>query len=346
MTAKTSRSVLMTIISIIVFSISWIYQSAKGFHLNSSRFPFQKDLRTSCHRNMVKASTTKLEESRGSFLSKKSSSKSGKKIVLIRHGCTYMNEYLSKAGCGWGDAGFTDIFPEEDKVALYRDTPLSPTGQAQAKLLSQQLKFRHSHILEEIEIIAVSPLTRALQTVELALLPNVKPLQKINGEKMALDKDLNTKMFFGNSKRNNKEVPVVALPLAAERMYLVSDIGSKTSKLAGNFPYVDFDSEFETSESEWWFKLKHAEKYREWRPNGRGQTYAYPGEPQDAFDSRMSSLYDWLAKREESCICLVCHWGVLEWLTGDDFDNCEMRVLDFNELRCNIATKQDLITED
>ena len=41
------------------------------------------------------------------------------------------------------------------------------------------------------------------------------------------------------------------------------------------------------------------------------------------------SLYDWLAQRPESTIALICHWGVLEWLTGYDFDNCEMRVIDF-----------------
>jgi len=26
-------------------------------------------------------------------------------------------------------------------------------------------------------------------------------------------------------------------------------------------------------------------------------------------------------------------WGVLEWLTGYNFDNCEMRVIDFAEMK-------------
>ena len=36
---------------------------------------------------------------------------SNKRIVLIRHGCTYMNEYLSIPGSRWGDPNFTDVFP-------------------------------------------------------------------------------------------------------------------------------------------------------------------------------------------------------------------------------------------
>lgn len=62
-------------------------------------------------------------------------------------------------------------------------------------------------------------------------------------------------------------------------------------------------------------------------------TGAQPGEIESAFNKRMVSLYDWLESREETIIALICHWGVLEWLTGYDFDNCEMRVVDFTVMK-------------
>lgn len=34
-------------------------------------------------------------------------------------------------------------------------------------------------------------------------------------------------------------------------------------------------------------------------------------------------------QRKEQTIALVCHWGVIDFLIDEDFDNCEMRVVDF-----------------
>jgi len=48
----------------------------------------------------------------------------------------------------------------------------------------------------------------------------------------------------------------------------------------------------------------------------------------------MKQLYEWIEEREESTICIVCHWGVLEWLTGERFENCEVRVVDFDDVKC------------
>ena len=74
----------------------------------------------------------------------------GKTIVLIRHGCTYMNEYLSRPGSRWGDPGFTDVFSAEggqrggETDRFYRDSPLSPRGVRQAGRLSSRLGSRLS----------------------------------------------------------------------------------------------------------------------------------------------------------------------------------------------------------
>ena len=273
-----------------------------------------------------------------------------KQVVLIRHGCTYMNEYLSNPGCQWGDADFTDIFPSaaqeenevDEKKRKYRDSPLSPRGVRQAQNLSNQLlnkRAQYQNVMNEIDLIVVSPLTRALQTTELGLKPYFDSIDP-NREQ-------------GSNVASNFIPPIIALPYAAERLYLISDVGMSTSKLKARFPYVDFESEFQTKEEKekWWFSLlesnddndsdqyyelkdivigtKQKSKYEEWRPRDERQKYAHPGEPDDYFYKRMSNLVNWINSREEKTIAIVCHWGVIDCLIGEDFENCEMRVVDF-----------------
>jgi broad specificity phosphatase PhoE len=237
-----------------------------------------------------------------------------------------MNEYLSIPGSRWGDANFTDVFTDPTELAKYRDSPLSPRGIRQAERLSSRLSLdggeggEDSKIIGEIELIACSPLTRALQTMTIALYPHV----------------------WGS------DIPIVALPQASERIYLISDLGTSIHELRKKFPIVDFSSEISTEQSEtWWVSPPSDEEHSldtsssssssssevEWRPNNEGQTYAEPGETESAFTTRMISLYDWLDARTERTIALICHWGVIEYLTGDDYDNCQMKVVDFNSMK-------------
>ena len=275
-----------------------------------------------------------------------------KRIVLIRHGCTHMNEYLSVPGTRWGDANFTDVFDEEtERYRLFRDSPLSPRGVSQAKRLSAKLGHllegrpgadidsslgpEDQNIINEIELIACSPLSRALQTVELALLPHIEPLKTLSQDTIASSsslEDISDEQFLPHAKRR---VPIVALPLAGERVYLISDFGRSAKELSERFPFCDFKSEIDpTKEGSWWFTMKeNDEEYVEWRPSGEGQRYACHGEPEEDFNQRMTDLYDWLAARPESTIGLVCHWGVIDWLIGEDFENCEMRVVNFDSMQ-------------
>jgi hypothetical protein len=46
----------------------------------------------------------------------------------------------------------------------------------------------------------------------------------------------------------------------------------------------------------------------------------------------MQQLQQWLSARPEQCIAVVSHWGVLQALTGEDFDNCELQTLKLSEL--------------
>jgi len=197
-----------------------------------------------------------------------------------------------------------------------------------------------AEIVESIDLIACSPLTRALQTTEIALVPHFRRGADSSQQQQ---------------KQQQQGVPIVALPLASERVYLISDLGTTTVELKDRFPYVDFDSGCTTNgngngnKDEWWWDsplsssrnedngsindISSINNYVEWRPINEGQTYACLGEPEVEFNERMTRLYDWLDSRNERSIALVCHWGVIDWLTGEDFDNCEMRAVDFSVLR-------------
>ena len=278
-----------------------------------------------------------------------------KRLILIRHGRSYMNEYIGANGINFGGPNFTDIFSKDDQESYYRDSPLSPTGQEQARSLhdeiqallllqepsdddksSQDLKY----CLQNLELVVVSPLTRAIQTAQLALLPHMGATSTI-------------------LQSNNNLVPFVAQPLAAERLYLVSDIGTSRSTLKNNYAsFVDFEAGFPDDLPEdqpWWWSLspsddnddeQHQEgvknEYVEWRPTGQGQKYLCPGEPFDDFEQRLVRLCEWLNNREENTIALVGHYGVFEWLlqnTTEDgktntvkFGNCEMRSVPFKPI--------------
>ena len=251
-----------------------------------------------------------------------------------------MNEYIGANGISFGGPNFTDIFSQGDQEMYYRDSPLSPTGQDQAKALHNDIESLLSQndedesnrnllkqCLQDLELVVVSPLMRAIQTAELAVLPHMTAKQP--------------------------KIPIVALPLAAERLYLVSDIGQPRSALKHKYgSLVDFHTGFPTSlpwDDPWWFQhsspssddkqQQQQQEYMEWRPTGQGQKYFCPGEPHDAFRQRMEKLCQWLDDRDESRIALVGHFGVFEWLLKDDtadaaikFGNCEMKVVSLDTI--------------
>jgi broad specificity phosphatase PhoE len=253
--------------------------------------------------------------------------KQTKRIVWIRHGKTYMNELIGGGGTSYGQSGFTDVF-EDDKIHLYRDSPLSPTGIQQAYELKETLHQRYNSpttdfkLLQELDLVVVSPLTRALQTLELALYQHIIQDQQQHRQQQC------------------KKFPIVALPLATERVYLISDHGKSRTVLQQQYPFVDFDTYFlkddDDDQTPWYFvpTKEQVQTYVEWRPHGQGQVYSCLGEPQDVFDLRMSQLYHWLQSREEQCIAVICHAGVIEWMTsGEIIANCEVRIQQFHDLR-------------
>jgi broad specificity phosphatase PhoE len=246
-----------------------------------------------------------------------------KRIVFIRHGRTYMNDYIG--GLNYGTPNFSDIFPDTPEYNdKYKDSPLTPKGIDQAKNLHSMLQAlddgevdakknlslsdQDASFLNELELVVVSPLTRALQTMEIALHPVIR----------------------------HRKLPVMAVPLATERVYLIAEIGKTQSELKKAYSYVDFDTAFPHDEdAPWYFTPSYelTQNYVEWRPNGEGQVYACLGEPQDYFDRRMSDLYRFLEDRQESTIAVVCHAGVIDWFLQEIFENCELRVVKFENLK-------------
>lgn len=209
-----------------------------------------------------------------------------------------MNEYLGKT-ISFGAPNFSDIFDAEKRENFYRDSPLSPLGLAQAKRLAASKPA----FIDNCELVVTSPLSRALQTMHLGLKPHL-----------------------------NNNLPIEAWPEASERLYLVSDIGRPVKDLHRQYQYVNFERGFgESCHEKWWYRPTQA--YEEWRPTGKGQQYACPGEPEADFNERMLRLYKKLEDRRESCIAVVCHWGVIDWMLDMDFDNCQWRKVFWDDIR-------------
>lgn len=251
--------------------------------------------------------------------------RTNKRIVFIRHGRTYMNDFIN--GIHFGQPGFTDVFPDSEVYKeKYYDSPLGPRGVEQVNLLKDRLErlsrgdviakeelslsSSDANFLSDLDLIVTSPLTRALQTMEKGLYPITK----------------------------SRNVPVVAAPQAAERIYLVSDLGKTRYELKKEYSYVDFDSAFppHIGELDTWHYVANDDEleiYVEWRPNGEGQVYACQGEPEHCFEKRMQELHVWLDSRPEKTIALVCHAGVILWFLGELVDNCAVRIIDFDGLK-------------
>jgi broad specificity phosphatase PhoE len=189
-------------------------------------------------------------------------------LILVRHARSEGNEFMSKPGNEWDDA----------------------------------------NLLPLVDLVLVSPLTRAQQTFQYGVLPALQ------------------------QQRPNNLPPILAQPLSTERVYTASDTGRDTPSLKKEFPWVDWSFVEALGDRPWWYTHEDeedAEGYQEWRPYGQGQWYAVPGEPADVFEKRMKQLEDWIAAREERTILLVVHWGVIQYLTGGyNAHNCEIKVLD------------------
>ena len=230
-----------------------------------------------------------------------------KKLVLVRHSITEMNEYLANVQ-PWGTPGFVD--------PLYFDTRLSESGLKLALRKNNNIKtsMASRRAFQEIELIAASPLTRALVTSDLILSNDVV----------------------------HHSVPRIAVASAREWLFLSSDVGRKKYELQKEFPHWDF-SDLSDSDA-WWYTRKSSDP--EPVLDFRGDTqklYGYTGEPIDSFVARIINLRDWLTSRKENTIALVCHYGVLQALTGKSFENAQILEWDPKLLLDDIEIRKQAI---
>lgn len=285
--------------------------------------------------------------------------KRGKRLILIRHGSSLANESLYRPGNQWGDATFTD------DISLV-DATLSPRGIRQAESLCKNLKHRFVMPIEinnnnndstkiykgdqdVIEmnhelLVVTSPLTRCIETMNIGVLPNLLSSSERNDHDASIhaDNDDADRKHRDFTIDQLKHVKIIVQPLATERVYTASDTGRPISTIENKYPYLDFDSCVNPKEKNvWWYTTeKNCDTdYKEWRPFGDGQYYAVPGEPDDRFNERMVKLFHWIESRNEKTIVLVCHWGVINWLTGDEVENCAVKELMFDHL----ALKDEMV---
>ena len=313
-----------------------------------------------------------------------------KTLILIRHGSSHANEYMDQEGNRWGDETFTDD-------ATLVDSGLSSKGVEQARSLLRDLQelesgedknadSMHRRCCEELKesldlhlaasisgndnggvLIVTSPLTRAIETMSIGVLPYLDNRWNGKDEDCCIHSDccdtsMNTRSSSDIIKQGKK---AIAQPLASERVYTASDTGRTLNDLEQEFPFVDFNgctnsspytsSNKDGDENEndnvnvdaqsqtWWFthnQQKHG-PYHEWRPNDGQQYYAVPGEPVKAFQKRMVKFYQWIESRNEEVIVLVTHWAVIRFFTGqEDVENCGVRVVDFEK----VVLKDDLVS--
>ncbi|GIL88886.1 hypothetical protein Vretimale_16910 [Volvox reticuliferus] len=217
---------------------------------------------------------------------RKQHQESVKVLHLMRHGITEMNEYLA----------LHRYDADDFKDPMMYDTILTARGKAGAQAAARVAE----RLNPKPELLVVSPLSRALQTAQMAFLPHY-------------------------------DGPVLVEPLARERVWHASDIGSSREHLARTFPDTRF--QFEALPDVWW----HCTDPRNPRKVGL--------EPEDAFKARVQALRLWLAERPEQCIAVVAHWGLLNELTGGaDFENCQIRTFVL-ESECVAATGKHAIRE-
>lgn len=237
-------------------------------------------------------------------------------VVFVRHGTTEMNEYLHTQ-CSYYSPDFQD--------PLIFDTRLTKDGARRAR----EAAGRAARLTPRPELIVASPLTRALQTAELA---------------------------FGALL--DEGVPCLALPLARERLFLSSDVGRPGAELAAEFPR--WRESLLALEDGWWLHDRSTsdggssdgEGGQVAAASSAAATIAPPRrssrrlktptpkenpsivvERDGEFAARMDALGDWLSSRPERCVAIVSHWGVILEATGHEFENVEIRAFRRSQLR-------------
>jgi broad specificity phosphatase PhoE len=226
------------------------------------------------------------------------------------------------------------------KEAAHLDARLTPAGMDQCRTFAQQ---KHPTLAElPVECIVASPLTRTLQTAQLCFEGRVRTnLAKCRTASRATQVSARHDTRFPTS-------PLACIPLVAcehwrETVNYLCDKRRDVSTLQTEFPYVDFaplqPHDADPIWSQYDMKYGSHSRYMEHRE----------AKDKKALKQRARKAWTALAARPEKSIAVVSHrtfYGhlfgnmegsvvsyhndkVKEFLTGNPFDNCELRSVAF-----------------
>jgi len=210
-----------------------------------------------------------------------------KQLLLIRHGVTNMNEYLSRVP--YGERGFVD--PGDF------DTALTERGREMAAALEPALTAANA--ASNIELIVSSPLSRALDTASLATAGLSAAIPRI------VNADIAERRYLSSDVGGSPAVLSAAFPPFAPSL----------EALPAQWWWEDQSAQAVAAARDKRLRLQGSSELT---------GVALPVEPAAAFLTRLERFRSWLNARTERKIVVVAHWGVFFSCLGRSLQNCEL----------------------
>lgn len=215
-----------------------------------------------------------------------------KDLILIRHGVTNMNVYLSSHP--YGEPGFVD--PGDI------DTRLTSTGRTQAASLEPTLA--RAHASRPIDVLVSSPLSRAMETATLAL--------GAAGNKIPQE----VSPLIAERRWLSSDVGRCPSELCADFPGFAPSLADLPARW-----WWEGDASQIAEAKQARLQLQRAF----WQVGAQElKGVALPVEPADEFVERIENFRQSLLQRPERRIAVVAHWGVFYSLLGRSLRNCEM----------------------
>ena len=198
-------------------------------------------------------------------------------------------------------------------------------------------------LLNKVELVVSSPLSRALQTSEFILTKDIVPQ---NVRRIALPLARERCCIDAIQVLTTSMIRTIALSFCLSyiiffRLYLSGDVGRNISALSTEFPTWDFSA---CSESDWWYSdpismAKLSETSADGLLDYNFSRGLYKPETNISFTRRMNEFKNWIMNRNERTIAIVAHWGVLRAITGRNFQNAEIYHCNASELLENLMIR-------
>jgi len=195
-----------------------------------------------------------------------------KTIYFLRHGQSVYNASMQKHG----------VDP------MHFDAPITELGKQQAAQAIHKIR----RIPHELDLIAVSPLTRAIQTMLIAFQERIP------------------------------KTPISVRPESRELVSGSDDLGRTPEELKQEFPLLDFTH----LKKVWWYHGKSDPDHEEDDPNLSRMRFQekYFREPKAIYKPRLEKWKQWLAQNDHKIIAVVGHADIIYQLTGESLDNCQL----------------------